>query len=189
LIIQSLVGINFQISAMRANLSLLEENSLISTQTEVRQLIGDIRQICSELRPPSLDVMGLVAAIHSKVAEIEENAPFQIRVDIEGAADQEFREEIRVCIFRLVQESLLNIQKHAQAEEVEVRLLVSAENIYLSITDNGVGFTLPDQIEDLTRDKHFGLIGLKELVESVDGTLEIRSHPGAGCVLTAQVPV
>ncbi len=189
LIIQSLVGINFQIAAIRANLPDLEDNSLISAQTEVRQLIGDVRQICSELRPPSLDVMSLVAAIHSKVAEIEENAPFQIRVEIEGTADQEFSEEIRLCIFRLVQESLLNIQKHAQADKVEVRLQVNAENIHLSIMDNGVGFPLPDRLEDLTRAKHFGLVGLNELVESVNGTLQIRSQPGAGCILTARVPV
>jgi signal transduction histidine kinase len=189
LTIQSLVGINYQIAGIRADLTNLEEITLISTQAEIRQLIGDLRQICYDLRPPSLDVMGLVAAIHSKVAEIEECATFQIRVEIEGAADQEFPDEVRLCIFRFVQESLLNIQKHAQADQVEIRLQVIPEKIIVSVKDDGVGFAPPDQLNDLIRAKHYGLVGLKELVESIDGILAITSRPGEGCDLTAQVPI
>ena len=189
LIIQSLVGINYRIAEMRVDPKNLRDEDFVLSQAELRQVIIDLRQICADLRPSSLDVSGITAAIQSKVADIEENAPFQIRVLIEGNEDQDIAEDSKICVYRLVQESLTNIQKHAQADHVELWVQITSENMIVTITDNGVGFDVPQHLDFLTHEKHFGLVGLKELVESVNGTLEIVSRPGEGCVLTAQVPV
>ncbi len=189
LIIQSLVGINYRIAEMRVDLRNLQDEDFVLSQSELRHVIVDLRQICADLRPSSLDVSGITAAIQSKVADIEENAPFQIRVLIEGNEEQDIAEDSKICVYRLVQESLTNIQKHAQADYVELWVQITSENVTVTITDNGVGFDVPEHLDFLTHGKHFGLVGLKELVESVNGTLEIVSRPGEGCVLTAQVPV
>lgn len=189
LIIQPLVGINYKVAGMRVDLKNLVESDLITTQSDVRQLIGTLRQICSDLRPSSLDVLGLTAAVQSRVAEIEETAPFQIRVLIEGNEDQEIPEEVKLSVYRFVQESLLNVQKHAGADHVELWMQITSEMIVVTVTDNGRGFLVPDRLVDLTQGKHFGLVGMKELVESVNGNLQVTSKPGEGCILTVQVPI
>lgn len=189
LIIQTLIGINFKLHEMTFELRNIKEDDLISRQTEIRRAIADLRQICTDLRPANLEVSGLVAAIQSKAAEIEKNASFQILTLIEGNDEQEISEESKLCIYRFVQESLLNVQKHAQANRVELWVQVTSETVTVSIVDDGVGFIVPENLDHLTQEKHFGLIGLKEQVESVKGTMQVKSKPGEGCALSAQVPV
>ncbi len=189
LIIQSLVGVNYRVAEMRVDLKTIQDNILVETQDEIRRVMTDLRQICADLRPPSLDVLGLTSAIQAKATEIEDGAPFQIRVMIEGNEDQEISEEVKLCIYRLVQESLINVQKHSDADHVEVWMQITSEKIMVSITDNGVGFEVPERFGELTQEKHFGLVGLKEMVEAVSGEFQVNSKPGSGCVLSVEVPL
>jgi two-component system sensor histidine kinase DegS len=110
-------------------------------------------------------------------------------VMIEGNEDQEISEEVKLCIYRLVQESLINVQKHSDADHVEVWVQITSEKIMVSITDNGVGFEVPERFGELTQEKHFGLVGLKEMVEAVSGEFQVNSKPGSGCVLSVEVPL
>jgi signal transduction histidine kinase len=189
LIIQSLVGVNYRVAEMRVDLKTIQDNTLVETQDEIRRVMTDLRQICADLRPPSLDVLGLTNAIQAKATEIEDGAPFKIRVMIEGNEDQEISEEVKLCIYRLVQESLINVQKHSDADHVEVWVQITSEKIMVSITDNGVGFEVPERFGELTQEKHFGLVGLKEMVEAVSGEFQVNSKPGSGCVLSVEVPL
>ncbi len=189
LIIQSLVGVNYRVAEMRVDLKTIKDSTLVETQDEIRRVMTDLRQICADLRPPSLDVLGLTSAIEAKAAEIEDGEPFRIRVMIEGNEDQEISEEVKLCIYRLVQESLINVQKHSDADRVEVWVQITSEKIMVSITDNGVGFEVPERFSELIQEKHFGLVGLKEMVEAVSGDFQINSKPGSGCVLSVEVPL
>jgi signal transduction histidine kinase len=189
LIIQALVGVNYQIAEVRIGLNGPQEVGIVKMQSQIKQLIGDLRQICADLRPPTLDVLDFSEAIQTKVAEIEENASFRSRVFIEGNEEQEISEDIRLCIYRLIQESLINVNKHAQADHVEVWVQVTSEQVTVMVTDNGTGFEVPARLEYLIPDKHYGLIGLKEMVEAVNGDLQINSKPGQGCVLAANIPL
>ena len=189
LIIQSLVGVNYQIAEIRVGVDGQLEESMSETQSQIQELIGELRQICADLRPPTLDVLDFSEAIQTKVAEIEENANFRTRVFIEGNEEQEISEEVRLCIYRLIQESLINVHKHAQADHVEVWIQVTSEQVTVMVTDNGMGFEVPARLEILVPDRHYGLIGLKEMVEAVDGNLNINSKPGQGCILAAHIPI
>ena len=83
--------------------------------------------------------------------------------------NRKFLKSPRLCIYRFVQESLLNVQKHAQANRVELWVQVTSETVTVSIVDDGVGFIVPENLDHLTQEKHFGLIGLKEQVELAKG--------------------
>ena len=188
-VIQSLAGMNYQMAEIRTHLSGAQDDSLVKAQTEIQRLIGVLRQICNDLRPPTLDVLDFYEAIQTKVSEVEENAPFKVRVFIEGNEQQEMGEDVKLCIYRLIQESLINVQKHSQADHVEVWVQVTSERITVMVTDNGNGFMVPDKLELLVPDRHYGLIGIQEMVEAVNGSLSITSSPGQGCILAAQVPI
>jgi len=189
MVIQSLAGLNYQMAEIRTQLNGAQTENLVKAQTEVRELIGVLRQICNDLRPPTLDVLDFFEAIQSKISEVEENADFKVRAFIEGNENQEMGEDVKLCIYRLVQESLVNVHKHAHADHVEVWVKVTSEQVSVMVTDNGKGFTVPDRLELLVPDRHYGLIGIKEMVEAVNGCLSISSSPGQGCILSAQVPI
>jgi len=189
LIIQSLVGLNYQLAEVRLQISNGQTEQLIKAQAQIKTLIGELRQICADLRPPTLDVLEFTEAIQTKVAEIEENASFQARVFIEGNEEQDIGEDVKLCIYRMIQESLINANKHAMADHVEVWVQITSEQVTVMVTDNGKGFEVPARLEYLVPDRHYGLIGIKEMVEAVNGSLAITSKPGQGCILTAQMPV
>ena len=189
LIIQSLVGVNYQLAEIRTQLAQGQTEQLIKAQAQIKCLIGELRQICADLRPPTLDVLEFTEAIQTKVAEIEENASFRARVLIEGNEDQDIDDDVKLCIYRLIQESLINANKHAMADHVEVWVQITSEQVAVMVSDNGKGFEVPVRLEHLVPDRHYGLIGIKEMVEAVNGSLSITSKPGQGCVLAAQLPV
>lgn len=189
LVIQSLAGLNYQMAGIRSQLNGAQTDNLVKVQTEIQEMIGVLRQICDDLRPPTLEVLNFFEAIQSKISEVEENADFKVRAFIEGNENQEMGEDVKLCIYRLVQESLVNVHKHAHADHVEVWVKVTSEQVSVMVTDNGKGFTVPDRLELLVPDRHYGLIGIKEMVEAVSGCLSISSSPGQGCILSAQVPI
>jgi signal transduction histidine kinase len=189
LIIQSLVGLNYQLAEVRLQISSGQTEQLIKAQAQIKTLIGELRQICADLRPPTLDVLEFTEAIQTKVAEIEENASFQARVFIEGNEEQDIGDDVKLCIYRMIQESLINANKHAIADHVEVWVQITSEQVTVMVIDNGKGFEVPARLEYLVSDRHYGLIGIKEMVEAVNGSLAINSKPGQGCILTAQMPV
>lgn len=189
LVIQSLAGLNYQMAGIRSQLNGAQTDNLVKVQIEIQEMIGVLRQICDDLRPPTLEVLNFFEAIQSKIYEVEENADFKVRFLIEGNENQEMDEDVKLCIYRLVQESLVNVHKHAHADHVEVWVKVTSEQVSVMVTDNGKGFTVPDRLELLVPDRHYGLIGIKEMVEAVNGCLSISSSPGQGCILSAQVPI
>jgi two-component system sensor histidine kinase DegS len=162
---------------------------LVPLQEHVRQIIGDVRRLCADLRPPTLDSLGLVAAIRSRVRAMQQLVPFHIRLVIQSDDDQPLPEAIALCLFRVVQEALNNAQKHAAPSYVEIRLILGVDDVWLSIVDDGCGFRVPVRLERLLDEQHFGLVGLRERLELIQGTLELTSVPGQGTCLRVWVPL
>lgn len=188
-IIQMLIGINLKIHNMMQDRIKIQEDDLVSRQKEIRQVIVDLRQICTDLRPANLEFSGLISAIQSKAAEIEQKAGFRISFLLEGNEEQEICEESKLCVYRFVQECLLNVQKHARADIVQLWVHITSETITVNIVDDGVGFVVPSNLNRLTEGKHFGLVGLKEIVDAAKGTMQVTSKPGEGCSVSVRVPV
>ena len=157
-----------------------------ATITEVlrllRQATSETRHLISGLRPPALDELGIIEAIESLIAD----ARLEIN-NIEFAhalRGNRLPAETETSLFRIVQESLTNIRRHAGASTATVRLATEPEGgILLQIADNGCGFD-PAAIED----GRFGLEGIRQRVNLLGGTMESNSQPGAGTTIEISIP-
>ena len=96
--------------------------------------------------------------------------------------------ETQILLFRIAQEALNNIRKHAKASEANIRLEGSENHISMTVTDNGAGFAVPERAEDMVSEGRLGLMGMHERARLLNGTLEITSTPGKGTELTVKLP-
>jgi len=182
--IQALVGLNYRLAQM-------EDGAAGDLQAEVRQIVEDLRGMIRTLRPPALDNFGLVTAIRSHVRELGEAGGETLRIDlrVDGDAERWLPEDIQLCLYRVMQEALTNVEKHAAARHVQVTLDIQPKEVTLEIRDDGRGFRLPQHLGSLLEQDHFGLVGLRERLELVRGSLQIFSSPGEGTRLAAGVPL
>ena len=150
--------------------------------------IADLRAYAGELRPPTLAKFGLGQAIRSHVDAFQEKHP-ELRMAFEESQIGDLvPETIRLALFRIYQESLTNIAKHAQATQVTVRLVRAKDRILLEVRDDGVGFTVPQEWLELARNGHLGLVGIQERAEVIGGRLTVQSKPGEGTWIQVVVP-
>ena len=154
---------------------------------ELRELVvstlQDVRRLAVELRPAALDDFGLVPAIERLLDTVAERSG--LTVDVQSQlGERRLSAEAETVLYRIVQEALTNVLKHAAARSVTVRLDHSGNGVTLVVQDDGTGFD-PDD----TRDGGVGLIGMRERVALVGGRLSIESAEGAGTMLTAEVPI
>lgn len=185
--IQLLVGLNMQLGLLltageRENLSVAEE--LQAMRAEVRRLLAELRQVCVELRPPMLDTLGLGAALRALVEEWLAQSDTSITLDL--PPDGTLRTlpgEVAVNLYRIAQEALSNVARHAAAQQVTLSLAWEPGCLMLTVRDDGRGFALPAALHNLTAQDHFGLIGMRERAELIGGRLAIESAPGQGTMV------
>jgi two-component system sensor histidine kinase NreB len=190
--VQALASINFSIQAM---LSDYPGNKLAKDlkglQEKIREQIQVLRGYSVELRPPILAHLGLDKAIQSHAETFRENYP-ELTLRLETQKDRTIlSENVGVALFRIYQEALLNIVKHAvpTATEVIVQLEKDEHLIRLEVQDNGGGFDIPDQWLDFAQDGHLGLLGMRERAEAVGGQFKIQSSKGSGTHIQVTVPL
>lgn len=145
--------------------------------------IQAIKRISTELRPGVLDDLGLMAAIEWQVKEFERRCGIMCHLHI-GTDDIDVDKDSSIAIFRVLQEGLTNIARHASATEVFVNLFKDRDGLCLLIRDNGKGITE----EDIKSPKSFGLIGMRERVHFLNGDFHIRGNPGEGTEISIRVP-
>lgn len=142
---------------------------------------GTARRIITELRPAILDDLGLDAAIEWQVDEFRRRSGIDCRLSL--AAERKPGRDIALALFRILQESLTNVLRHARPTRVDVELWSEDDTLMLEVSDNGVGM----DIAVAESDGH-GLRGMKERVRSLGGALEIASRPGRGVTVLARLP-
>lgn len=154
----------------------------------VRDSLQDVRRIIYNLRPMSLDDLGLVPTLKKYIENFQEETGITVSFQTRGVAN-ELKSIISLTLFRLVQESLNNIIKHSKASNVYINFEVVNSSIRLYILDDGVGFdteTLKEKNDDIT--SGFGLISMRERVELLDGEMNIKSEPGKGTRINIIIP-
>ncbi len=144
--------------------------------------LQDVRSLALELRPKALDDFGLVPAVRRLVESFSEHTG--IEVDVEDRVGERLPEEVETALYRIVQEALTNVVKHAQARRVSIVLMRRTGSAQVVIEDDGLGFA-----PDGAGGEGLGLIGMSERVGLLDGRLEIETSPGSGTTLVAEVPV
>ncbi|MBN3818571.1 PAS domain S-box protein [Paraburkholderia sp. Se-20369] len=160
-------------------------NLLDDTIHRIRETIGDVRQICGELRPLMLDRLGLPAALTSLCRQIErdtETLSVAFNCDVD---DEDVPEHLKADMFRVAQEALNNIVKHAEASDISLGLHHVAGGLLLTIQDNGVGYAHRPLATEDAHTTGLGLIGMQYRVESHGGTFSIRSSAMSGTLVSA----
>ncbi|PWT98336.1 MAG: hypothetical protein C5B52_12355 [Bacteroidetes bacterium] len=145
--------------------------------------VKSVRRISSELRPSLLDDLGLVAAIKWHLKEFERRSGIETEF-LGEEFEPSLPEEIKTGLFRIYQESLTNVARHADAARVEINLEQNDGNFVLRIKDDGKGFDLAHAADKKT----LGLLGMKERSSMMEGSYQIMSEPGSGTVVTVSVP-
>ena len=143
--------------------------------------VNVIRNMTLLLRPSMLDDFGLVPALEWQAREVSKRTGLRVHVTAEEAAG-ELPDQLRTCIYRVVQEALHNCARHAQARSVRVIVRQELNKIILSVEDDGHGF-------DATRVRGLGLVGMEERVTHLGGAFEVQSHPGGGTRVAAELPL
>lgn len=187
--IQDLYGLMYQLDDLKDLISDPDGwNVLDDFNQTLHRVVNSLRTICGELRPPSLSPFGLEVAIRDHVERVRSQNPDLI-IHLDLMRDQQvLSDSMRLCLFRIYQQAINNVVRHAQATEIHIRFRWDEQVIILEVEDNGDGFELPKDWIELVRKEHFGLVGLAERVESVSGKLEILSSVGDGTMIRAIVP-
>jgi two-component system NarL family sensor kinase len=150
------------------------------------QSLNEVRRISHRLRPAMLDDLGLPAALELLAREANDAGSTRVDLRVAGEAIA-LPEEVKTALFRVTQEALANVAKHARASEVQVTLGFDAEGVALAIRDDGRGFEL-ERVQ-LDPNRGIGLRNMRERLESIGGSFEVRAAPGAGTALLAKVPL
>jgi signal transduction histidine kinase len=146
--------------------------------------LAEMRALIFQLRPPGLSEQGLVAALQQHVAALSRREGLTMNLVISG--DERYARGVEQAIYRIVQEALNNVVKHAGACFVTVALDVGAEAITLRVVDDGAGFDL--NVIEATSGRHLGLISMRERAAELGGELELHSSPGSGTEVVVVVP-
>ncbi len=152
------------------------------------EILDGLRRYAQELRPAVLDQVGLVAALRWIAENIIREQGIEVNVEVVGE-EREITPETKLVVFRIAQEALTNVKKHAEATEASVKMQCSTDKIVVTIVDNGKGFKLPKRLGDLASAGMLGLAGMEERARLLGGTLQVQSKPGEGTAVTAELPL
>jgi signal transduction histidine kinase len=170
-----------QLAKLAAPEDRVMQGQITHIKTLAESAVKSIRDIALLLRPPMLDDLGLVPALEWQAREVSRRSEMEVEVHSENISE-DLPDETKVCIYRLVQEALNNAATHAAARNAKVTVTQDADKISVEVTDDGHGF-------DPERQRGMGILGMEERVRRLGGTLTIRSAPGKGATVKAELPI
>lgn len=156
---------------------------LTRTNQRIVSAVNEIRRLIYDLRPVAIDEVGLVAAVVELCRRCERDWHLTIEVAAQPEASNTIVPARQIALYRLIQEVLQNVHKHAQAQRVEVRIMQQNDQLSIDIEDDGRGFD-----SDHIPQGHFGIEGIKERTLFLGGALNIRSAPGHGTTVSVRLP-
>lgn len=151
---------------------------------QIRGCLKEVRKIIFDLRPMTLDDLGLVPALHRLVCDLQEKTGLQADFTVLGDV-QRLDSYLEVAVFRIVQEALSNVVKHARAQTVQVLVEFHGRTLTVVVHDDGQGF----DVEAVQHGDHFGLLSMKERTALINGKLDLRSQVGHGTRLIVRLPM
>jgi len=185
---QSLYSAIYRIEELRGAANPELKEALGDVKQHIQNVLQDLRATAKELRPPTIFNFGLENAIRSHANDILEKHP-NLSIYLSLAHDRQILpEKVRLALFRIFQQSLANVLRHAKATEVHVRFSFDAEEAHLEITDNGTGFEVPYNWIDFVRQGHYGLAGSAERANALGGVFKVQSKPGSSTTIRVTIP-
>lgn len=188
---QALTAISIDAAAIAAQLSQASEEArarLIEIQGLVDRTLDQVREISLELRPPMLDDLGIVPALRWYVNRWSDRLaiPVQFRVK---TLDERLPPAVETALFRIVQEALTNVARHAKASQVTILLTKEDARVTVTVEDDGQGFEAGGIMEQTLHQEGTGLIGIQERVAALGGRFALETHPGKGTCLWVEIPL
>lgn len=187
--VQSLIAIGQRLELIKGTLDNPAEARmrLSEVRTMVTGAIASVRQFSRDLRPLTLEDLGLVASIQYLVNQLAQSEGIKVDLEIEGEIEG-LSNDMEIAIYRILQETLNNIKKHADATEVEVMAQFTRRQIKLTVRDNGQGFEVPEAVTDLASNGSFGLMGLHERAQLFGGEITVKSQLSRGTTVQMIIP-
>jgi len=189
--VQSLVVLSRELDALASSDRPIPQDfrtELEALWQQTNNLIQGVRRLSQDLRPPTLDRLGLLPALERLVSDVSEFSGIAVKSRVVGS-ERRLPEEAELMLFRIVQEALRNVWRHSQATQAEVSVEFDTRRIRITVEDNGVGFDLPKSVRDLSRTGKLGLVGMTERARLLGGTVALDTGPGKGARITVEVPV
>jgi signal transduction histidine kinase len=185
--LQSLAGLQMVLGSARKAGSADALAAAVGDAVErLEHEIGNLRALITDLRPAALDEFGTKGALETLALRVERNG-IEVDLDVElahgqGRAPTRHTEEVEAAIYRIVQEALTNAAKHGGATKARVEVTEDESTVHIVVSDDGAGF------DPAAATAGFGLLGMRERVELLGGTIEIESAPGSGTTVNVSVP-
>ena len=161
-------------------------NSLAQLREDIDGALIRTRRFIQDLRPPTLEYLGLVAALRELATQIQEQSGIEVNLKVKGR-ERRFSSEEELLIYRIAQEALRNVWRHSKATKAGLIIEFNKERTVVAISDNGKGCEVGESSEFLKAGK-LGLMGMKERAHLLGGTLEMRSKRGKGTTVTLGIP-
>jgi signal transduction histidine kinase len=189
-VIQDMLGVNYRLEEIEAyeKLAPAVKSELANLQNRIRKLVDDLRHICGNLRPPTIDSLGLGPALGSFARDWTKRTGITVTLNLDPNLGR-LPEAIELSIFRIVQEGLSNVYKHSGARVAEVDLRhTSPRTLMLSVSDDGRGIADDFDLTELSVDGHYGLLGISERVALLGGRLKLQNQTDGGLLLQVEIP-
>jgi PAS domain S-box-containing protein len=188
---QNLIAIIHQMENFcqdNVHLSAGDSTFLLNLRENLKEVLQEVRQYSRDLRPSILDDLGLLPAVEWLVEEIKRSNRLEAHLSVAGL-ERRFAPEVEVAFFRIVQEALRNIAKHAGANRVDVSFEFRERETVVVVKDDGKGFDMPSRMGELPRGGRLGLVGMQERARLVGASFTIDTAPGRGTTLRIELPV
>ena len=176
------------IAASNKRLSAEIIGQLTNLQEGVRDVLKEVRRFSRDLRPSILDDLGLLPAMEWLTDDIREQHGIEANLMITGS-QQRLNPEAELLLFRIAQEALNNVRRHAEASKVSVAIEFDEAKMKLMVQDDGKGFQVPNTVGELSRIGKLGLIGMEERTRLLGGSLRVQSEPCQGTTVTVEAPI
>ncbi|MFD0696227.1 sensor histidine kinase [Paenibacillus sp. GCM10027628] len=164
------------------------KEELVDLKGQVRGGLEEVRKIIFNLRPMALDDLGIVPTLRKYVQDFEEKHRIRTQFNLVGK-ETRIPSGLEIAIFRLVQEALSNVIKHAKATFVSVELTLERDQVQIYVVDNGIGFDVMQTEQRIAKGNNFGLLGMRERVELLDGSMVLESEKDSGTKITMLIPI
>ncbi len=190
-VLQRLLSIAYMAERMGSNPAASSHevtSQALMIRDESVQLSDELRRLSYDLRPSILDNLGLVPAVNWLCNRLRKEAMVSVKMFVQGKP-RRLGAAVETTAFRIAQEALNNVGRHAHASEVNVILSFASDHVVLEVSDNGVGFASGSTMKKAALDGHLGLLGIRERVASLNGTVTIRTRPSEGTRVRTRLPV
>ncbi len=188
--IQDLIALDQQVQMIGMNLrqqGLDDIEGLRELHQATQDSIHKVRRLSRGLRPIYLEDLGLIPALEMLSRDSQSELEIPITFKVEGEVYR-LGPEVELALYRIVQETLSNVGRHAQAKHVWMEVIFDETDVLITVQDDGVGFLIPDQTSEFAHDGHYGLIGMYERSVLIDAQLNIHSDPDHGTSITIHLP-